>query len=130
MVVNGNGGCQLDLCLGHLNEFQLYGSGSTKDADEDPNLSLLWFHVFHRSSKVRKGTVNNTNLISRLKQILGLRFEFSSLHLAEDREELLPGLSVQWVGAHSADSQIILVDTPKGRAAITGDVCYLYQNMD
>ena len=50
------------------------------------------------------------------------------LHLAEDEEEILPGLQVRWVGAHSPECQLILVQTENGRAVITGDVCYLYAN--
>jgi len=52
------------------------------------------------------------------------------LHLAADEDEIHPGLSVRWVGAHSPESQLILVETEKGRACLTGDVCYLYANIE
>lgn len=52
------------------------------------------------------------------------------LHLAEDEEELAPGLSVLWTGGHSLCSQVIFVDTTVGRVAICGDVVFYYENLE
>ena len=53
-----------------------------------------------------------------------------SLHLAKDEEEILPGISVFWVGGHSICSQAVVVETKSGNAVITGDVIFKYRNIE
>lgn len=52
-----------------------------------------------------------------------------SLRLVED-EEVMPGIRTFWVGGHSICSQAIAVETNLGTAIITGDVVYLYRNIE
>ena len=52
-----------------------------------------------------------------------------SLVLTED-EEVLPGIRCFWVGAHSACSQGIAVDTARGRFVLAGDAAYLFANVE
>lgn len=52
------------------------------------------------------------------------------LRLTEDREEVLPGVTLHRVGGHSYDSHIIYVDTARGKAAICGDNVYMYANIE
>lgn len=51
------------------------------------------------------------------------------LHLLEDEEEILPGLEAIWVGAHHRSSVAYLIDTEKGRVAVT-DCCFKYGNIE
>lgn len=53
-----------------------------------------------------------------------------SLQLAGDDEEVLPAIRVFAVGCHSAGSQAVAIDTAAGTAVITGDVAYLYENIE
>lgn len=53
-----------------------------------------------------------------------------SLQLVGDDEEVLPGIRVFAVGCHSAGSQAVAVTTSEGVAVITGDVVYLYENIE
>jgi glyoxylase-like metal-dependent hydrolase (beta-lactamase superfamily II) len=50
--------------------------------------------------------------------------------LVGDEEEILPGLRVVRLGAHSVGSQAVLVDTRKGTVLLTGDVALVYENLE
>lgn len=54
--------------------------------------------------------------------------EGQRLHLVAEREEILPGLSVAWLGGHSPCSQAVAVETRKGRVVIAGDVLPMREN--
>ena len=48
----------------------------------------------------------------------------------EDEGLVAPGLGVRWVGGHSPCSQFILVNTPQGVVALTGDTIQMYGNLE
>lgn len=52
------------------------------------------------------------------------------LRFVEDEAEILPGISVFRTGGHTVCSQAVLIDTAQGKAAITGDVAFLYENLE
>jgi len=52
-----------------------------------------------------------------------------SLRLVED-EEVLPGIRTFWLGCHSECSQAIAIETERGTAVLTGDVAYMYRNLE
>ena len=52
------------------------------------------------------------------------------LYLAQDREEVLPGVEVCWVGGHTPCSQFVKVATAKGAAILAGDTIFLYDNIE
>ncbi|MBM7567733.1 N-acyl homoserine lactonase family protein [Paenibacillus sacheonensis] len=52
------------------------------------------------------------------------------LRLLDDEAEIMPGLSVFRTGGHTRCSQAVLIDTHQGRAAISGDVAFLYENFE
>jgi len=52
------------------------------------------------------------------------------LMLAAEEQEILPGLKVFWTGGHTECSQAVSVQTEKGRVVLTGDVCFLYDNIE
>ncbi|WP_274362076.1 N-acyl homoserine lactonase family protein [Paenibacillus thermotolerans] len=54
----------------------------------------------------------------------------SQLHLAEDEEEVLSGIDVLWTEGHTRCSQAVKIHTAKGRLILTGDVAYLYDNIE
>ncbi|MBD3177525.1 MAG: MBL fold metallo-hydrolase [Armatimonadia bacterium] len=54
--------------------------------------------------------------------------ESGRLRLVGD-EEVVPGVSILHLGVHSPCSQAVVVDTDAGRAALMGDVAYLYDNL-
>jgi len=45
-------------------------------------------------------------------------------------EEVLPGIRVFHLGCHSLDSQGIAIDTAKGRVVLSGDVAYMFENIE
>lgn len=47
----------------------------------------------------------------------------------EYEKEILPGIRVRYAGGHTYGSQMVLVDTPQGLAAITGDVAMTEKNV-
>lgn len=51
------------------------------------------------------------------------------LRLLEDEEEILPGLHGFWVGTHHRSSMTYLIETAKGRVAVT-DCCFKYGNIE
>lgn len=51
------------------------------------------------------------------------------VHLLEGTAEVRPGVWVIWVGGHTPGSQIVAVDTSKGRAVLPGDAAQLYRNV-
>ena len=51
------------------------------------------------------------------------------LHLLEDEEKILPGLSAFWVGTHHRSSMAYLIETEEGRVAVT-DCCFKYANIE
>jgi glyoxylase-like metal-dependent hydrolase (beta-lactamase superfamily II) len=42
--------------------------------------------------------------------------------------EILPGISVHWVGGHTAGMQIVSVQTARGRAVVASDASHYYRN--
>lgn len=53
------------------------------------------------------------------------------LYLANDVEaDIVPGISVFWTGGHTPCSQAVKVNTEKGVAILTGDVVFLYGNIE
>ena len=47
----------------------------------------------------------------------------------DGEQEIADGVKLVLVGGHTAGSQAVYVETNKGTAVITGDVCYLYDNI-
>lgn len=45
-------------------------------------------------------------------------------------EEVLPGISTFHLGCHSVDSQGIAIDTAKGKVVLSGDVAYMFENIE
>lgn len=52
------------------------------------------------------------------------------LRLADDDEELLPGIRLIRLGCHTRGSQGVLVTTHMGPVLLAGDVVYLYDNIE
>ena len=52
------------------------------------------------------------------------------VYLASDENEIMPGIKVFWVGGHTMGSQAISVETEKGKAVLTGDVVFRYENIE
>ncbi len=52
------------------------------------------------------------------------------IYLNEDKEEILPGITVEWVGGHSRCSQIIQIKTKIGIVLFCGDVVGAYRNLE
>lgn len=50
--------------------------------------------------------------------------------VAGDDLEVAPGIRTLWVGGHTPCSQAVLVDTPAGRACLTGDTVSLLENLE
>jgi glyoxylase-like metal-dependent hydrolase (beta-lactamase superfamily II) len=50
--------------------------------------------------------------------------------LAADNFELLDGIKITWAGGHTVCSQMVWIDTNKGKAVITGDAIFLYENLE
>lgn len=44
--------------------------------------------------------------------------------------QVAPGIRAYRVGGHTAGSQIVVIDTPKGRVILCGDACPSYRNLD
>lgn len=55
---------------------------------------------------------------------------WNRVHLVKSKEEILPGIRVFWTGGHTPGSQAVSVQTAKGMAIITGDVVFLYKNIE
>ncbi|WP_221226830.1 N-acyl homoserine lactonase family protein [Paenibacillus baekrokdamisoli] len=54
----------------------------------------------------------------------------SKLRLVGKEEEVAPGIRVIWTGGHTACSQAVQIATDIGRVVLTGDVAYLYDNLE
>ncbi len=52
------------------------------------------------------------------------------LYFVDDGEEVLPGISVFWIGGHTPCSQAIVIRTRKGKAILGGDTIWLYKNIE
>lgn len=52
------------------------------------------------------------------------------LYFNQDEEEIVPGISVIWTGGHTLCSQAVSISTAKGIVILTGDVAYLYENIE
>jgi glyoxylase-like metal-dependent hydrolase (beta-lactamase superfamily II) len=48
----------------------------------------------------------------------------------DGEKEILPGISVHWVGGHTAGMQIVTVQTQRGRAVLTSDASHYYRNLE
>ena len=79
----------------------------------------------------QKGRAWHMLAYSDRKTISKLVGEFwERLILLDGEEEILPGIKCVLVGGHTPGSQAIYVQTEKGTAIITGDVCYTYDNLE
>jgi N-acyl homoserine lactone hydrolase len=54
----------------------------------------------------------------------------NQLRFVGKEEEVLPGIRVIWTGGHTACSQAVQIRTNMGRVVLTGDVAYLYDNLE
>jgi glyoxylase-like metal-dependent hydrolase (beta-lactamase superfamily II) len=79
--------------------------------------------------------VNKPGFLSQLRKVkpwvmeaLAKRWP-DSLRLVED-EQVLPGIRTMYLDCHSPASQGIVVDTLYGPIVFTGDVAYLYENIE
>jgi N-acyl homoserine lactone hydrolase len=52
------------------------------------------------------------------------------LILAEEEEEILPGIKLFWVGGHTMCSQAVKIETENGKVVLTGDIVFLYENIE
>jgi N-acyl homoserine lactone hydrolase len=50
--------------------------------------------------------------------------------LAEDDQEIIPGISCFYTGGHTLCGQAVKVQTPSGTAILAGDVAFLYGNFE
>jgi glyoxylase-like metal-dependent hydrolase (beta-lactamase superfamily II) len=67
------------------------------------------------------------NLAAHIRDVINRRPD--CLQLVED-ETLVPGIETVPLGSHTVGSQGILVQTWMGNVFITGDVAYLYENIE
>lgn len=49
--------------------------------------------------------------------------------LVAGEEVILPGLAVSWVGGHTPGSQVVAVETRRGKMVLCGDLHYLYAHI-
>jgi N-acyl homoserine lactone hydrolase len=54
----------------------------------------------------------------------------SQIRFVGKEEEVLPGIRTIWTGGHTPCSQAVQIQTHKGRVVLTGDVAYLYDNLE
>lgn len=52
------------------------------------------------------------------------------VHFVEGHEEVVPGVSLHYVGGHTAGIQVARVNTTKGKAVIASDASHLYRNVE
>ena len=52
------------------------------------------------------------------------------LVLLDGDKEIVPGVRCVRVGAHSVGSQAVYVETSRGTAILTGDACFVYDNLE
>ena len=52
------------------------------------------------------------------------------LRFIEGEEELLPGLTLHWVGGHTAGSQIMRVQTARGMVVLAADAAHYYEELE
>lgn len=52
------------------------------------------------------------------------------LKLADDDEEVVPGIRVRTIGGHTDDSTGFVVDSSRGRLVFPGDTIWTYENLD
>jgi len=64
-----------------------------------------------------------------LGQLVTLNYG-NRIRLIEGDQEVLPGLRVHWVGGHTAGSQIVSVETARGRVVLTSDASHFYRNLE
>ncbi|HEY0828882.1 MAG TPA: N-acyl homoserine lactonase family protein [Bacilli bacterium] len=55
---------------------------------------------------------------------------WDQIKLVEDEAEIIPGIEVMWTGGHTACSQAVKIATERGKVILTGDVAYLYDNLE
>ena len=90
-----------------------------------------YYPLFENAQLVvnRRGFLDSLTSIPRdVMMALAARWP-ESLRLVED-EEIVPGIRTFWVGGHSVCSQAVAVETHAGTAIITGDVVYMYRNIE
>jgi glyoxylase-like metal-dependent hydrolase (beta-lactamase superfamily II) len=60
-----------------------------------------------------------------------VRMSYANRVRAVDGEtEVFPGLSVRWLGGHTAGLQIVTVETARGRVVLTSDAAHFYRNVE
>jgi glyoxylase-like metal-dependent hydrolase (beta-lactamase superfamily II) len=52
------------------------------------------------------------------------------VHFVEGIEEVVPGISLHYVGGHTAGIQVARVHTKKGHAVVASDASHLYRNLE
>jgi glyoxylase-like metal-dependent hydrolase (beta-lactamase superfamily II) len=61
--------------------------------------------------------------------MVGLNFE-GRLHFVDGDAEIVPGVSVHWVGGHSAGLQVVRVATDGGPTVLASDASHLYEQFE
>lgn len=52
------------------------------------------------------------------------------VHFVDGSAEVIPGISVHYVGGHTAGTQVVRVNTAKGHAVIASDASHLFRNVE
>jgi len=52
------------------------------------------------------------------------------VHFVDGVEEVLPGISLHYVGGHTAGIQVVRVNTAKGHAVVASDASHLFRNVE
>ena len=52
------------------------------------------------------------------------------VHFVDGIEEVLPGISLHYVGGHTAGIQVVRVNTAKGHAVVASDASHLFRNVE
>ena len=52
------------------------------------------------------------------------------IHFVDGSAEVVPGISLHYVGGHTAGTQVVRVNTAKGHAVIASDASHLFRNVE
>ena len=52
------------------------------------------------------------------------------IHFVDGSAEVVPGISVHYVGGHTAGTQVVRINTAKGNAVIASDASHLFRNVE
>ena len=61
--------------------------------------------------------------------LIRLNYE-GRVHFVDAAAEIVPGISVEKVGGHTAGMQIVTVETSSGRAVVASDASHYYRNLE